>query len=112
VSERTLVSSEDALILAIDEQLSSTSLGILRFLELEAERRQWRCSYRQRRQMYAHWVSGPHAFDVRALPNVVRITGSAAFVDVLLGIEQRVQRERRANGASNPSQTNPIRGLR
>jgi len=85
---------EEDLIQAIDEALREHPLGILRFLELERERRGWRCSYRQARHAYDDWVSPdrPHAFDVRALPNVIRVVGHARWADVLLGLEQRVQR--------------------
>ena len=89
---------EETLISSIDEALRVHSLGILRFLELERERRGWRCSYRQARHAYDDWVSAerPHAFDVRSLPNVVRIVGDAKWIDSLLALETRVQRERRA----------------
>lgn len=106
MSERPLVSVEEQLILSIDEALRSRSLGVLRFLELERERRGWNCSYRQARHAYNDWVSAdrPHAFDVRSLPNVVLTVGHAEWLAPLLALEARVMRERRAHESRSTSQ--------
>lgn len=90
---------EEKLILTIDEALREHSLGILRFLELEAQRRNWTCSYRQRRSEYAHWIDPGHrrSFDVRSLPNVLRIVGHARWLDTLLVLEQRIQHDSRSS---------------
>lgn len=104
MSELKLISPERALVEAVDEALREHSLGVLRFLELEAERKGWRCSYRQQRQMYLHWLDPeqPNEMPAASLVNVIRVVGHARFVDVLLAVESRVQRERRSiNGASH-----------
>ena len=102
--------TEEALIRAIDDALRDAPNGLHRFIELERERR-WRCSYRQARDLYSKMVSpdDPHAFDARALPNVIRVVGDAAFLDVLLGLEQRVARQRRADRAELGERYGPRR---
>jgi hypothetical protein len=114
VSERKLISPEDALICSIDDALRETSLGVLRFLELEAERRGWRCGYRARRQAYQSWVdpNRPHAFDARALGNVVRIVGHAEWLAPLLALEARVIRERRGREIEQHERPIPARPRR
>ena len=97
-TKKKLESVEEALISAIDEALRAHPLGILRFLELEAERRHWTCSYRQRRSEYAHWIDPDHprSFDVRSLANVVRVVGHAEWLSPLLALEAREMRSRRS----------------
>lgn len=101
-SGNKLISPEEQLIQAINESLRSTSLGVLRFLEAEAERRHWRCSYAQRLAHFGHWLDPamPHAFDVRSLPNVIRVVGHADWLAALLALEAREMRARRANGSA------------
>lgn len=58
----------------------------------------WRGSYAQASRRLSLWLSAEdiHRLPVDVLPDLIRALGDAAFLDPLLAVEMRTQREARA----------------
>ena len=72
-----------------------------RFIDRWRDTADWPASYRQATRRLAQWLdlTDPHRFPVEALPDLIRTLGHARFLDPLLALEQRVQREHRARSS-------------
>lgn len=92
---------EHRLVVSVDEALRETSLGLLRFLDAEAERKGWRCGQKQRRQMYLHWLDAeqPTEMPAASLFTAMDVVGHGRFLDELFAYEQRIGRQRRIERA-------------
>lgn len=69
-----------------------------RFLDEWSDTAGWTGTYAQRSRRVSQWFTegDAHRLPVEALPALIRALGSAAFLDPLLALEAKLDRERRA----------------
>lgn len=81
-----------------------------RFLLEWMEEAGWAGGYKRANARLSQWLSGEGAyrFPAIALPTLIRATANAGFLDSLLALEAKCQREQRANA----ERYGPMRSVR
>ena len=81
----------------IQKSLDAKPIRRKRFLDAWRATAGWTGSYRQATRRMSQWLNAEdhHQLPVAALPDLIRAIGDARFLDPLLALELRVQREER-----------------